>query len=50
MGRAHPEGKVLQQRMSLQHPWVPSQVDGEQPSGNLSSEDLLEDDLVSAGR
>lgn len=50
LGRAHPEGKVLQQRMSLQHPWVPSQVDGEQPSGNLSSEDLLEDDLVSAGR
>lgn len=45
---AHPP--FLQQRMSLQHPWVPARVEGEQLSGNLSSGDLPEDDLVSAGR
>lgn len=36
--------------MSLQHPWVPAHVEAEHPSGNLNSEDLPEDDLVSAGR
>lgn len=35
--------------MSLQHPWVQA-PEAEQPSGNLSSGDLPEDDLVSAGR
>lgn len=36
--------------MSLQHPWVPAQTELEQPSCSMSSGDLPDADLVSAGR